>query len=130
MNPFNHMGIIAQHSLPPRLLSPEGPSTPTNLAEQLGGIFSLALPETVLVLAACVLFLGAAWRSNRHFWAAVSLGVIVLAAGMLWLTVQQLPLAPPNTFLSLAFDPLAVFVKVVALVGGAVLVLFSWDEVT
>lgn len=106
------------------------PPLAPSIASQLAGVFDLAWPETLLVLVACVLFLGATFRSNRHFWGGIALAALVLAGGLLWSTVQQRPVRPPDGVLPLSFDAFAVFIKVVALVGGVVLVLFSWDEVS
>jgi NADH-quinone oxidoreductase subunit N len=37
------------------------------------------LPEVVLGIAACVLFLGGTWRTSRHLWAGVALVALALA---------------------------------------------------
>jgi NADH-quinone oxidoreductase subunit N len=96
--------------------------------------FALAIPEMVLGLAACVLFIGATYRTGRHVWGAVALAGIIAAAIAL---ICSPP--PPDTgspasaslmFASPLFlDHLGLLIKVVALVGGAVLVLLSWNEV-
>jgi NADH-quinone oxidoreductase subunit N len=96
----------------------------------LADAFPILVPEMALGLVACVLFLGATVRGSRHLWAAVALlglvgaGVAILAAPRPGApTAESLAAAP------LLWDRLALFVKLVAIVGGAVLVLVSWDEV-
>jgi NADH-quinone oxidoreductase subunit N len=93
--------------------------------QALSGVFGLMLPELVLGAAACVLFVGGTLRSGRHTWAALSL-VAVVGAGftLFYHPVQGSPYASP-----LVQDSLAVLMNLVALGGGAVLVLFSWDDV-
>jgi NADH-quinone oxidoreductase subunit N len=93
--------------------------------QALSGVFGLMLPELVLGTATCVLFIGATFRSTRHTWAAISLAALVGAAfALFYHPVQGSPYASP-----LVYDSLAVLMKMVAIGGGVVLVLFSWDEV-
>jgi NADH-quinone oxidoreductase subunit N len=108
--------------------------------------------ELVLLVAACVLFLGSTFRANRHLWAAVALLGLAGAALALWLApvptlesrqaaLSQMPAGPErqeslkaleaDVFAApLVSNRLALFVKVLALVAGVVLVLFSWNEVS
>jgi NADH-quinone oxidoreductase subunit N len=104
-------------------------------------------PEALLGIAACVLFLGGTWRSNRHLWGAASLVALALA-GLLLLKwpVRHFPideslkteealkkaLEAANASLyagPLIFDHLALLIRALALAGGAVLILVSWDDV-
>jgi NADH-quinone oxidoreductase subunit N len=55
------------------------------ISEALLGSFKWLLPEMVLGVAACVLFLGATFRTNRHLWGGVAL-VALVAAGFLTLS--------------------------------------------
>src|SRR5262249_788082 len=99
----------------------------SRIAGDLAGVYLVALPEAVLVLSACIVFVGGTFRSNRHLWAALSLVVLGGAGAIVALT--GLP-QTPDMIRPLLLDRLAIFVKAFALVGGAVLVLFSWDEVS
>jgi NADH-quinone oxidoreductase subunit N len=94
-------------------------------------VFPLLVPEAVLGTAACVLFLGATWRANRHVWAMVAL--IALGAAGLALIAFPRPFetTPASDIFAaaLVLDRLAVLIKWFALLGGAVLVLSSWNEV-
>ena len=89
----------------------------------------LVLPEALLVAAACVLFLGGLFRANRNMWGTCALAALGLAGLVLW----QLPEGPTDRYTLFAApvlcDHLALFVRVLALAGGAVLVLLSWNEV-
>jgi NADH-quinone oxidoreductase subunit N len=100
-----------------------------NLEATLTGVFQFMIPEIVLGFAACVLFLGATIRANRNLWAAFSL-VALLGAGLaLWQFRPPLPELEEKFAATLTLDRLAYFIKVIALAGTAVLVLFSWKEV-
>jgi NADH-quinone oxidoreductase subunit N len=91
----------------------------------------LVLPEIVLVAAACVLFLGGTFRRDRNLWGAVALFSLAVAALAAFLGPR--PADPSSTHLYAApvlLDNLAGLVKGLALVGGAVLVLVGWHEVS
>jgi NADH-quinone oxidoreductase subunit N len=97
----------------------------------LAQVFGLVVPEAVLGLAACVLFLGSTFWPNRHLWAAVALAALVGAGVALGLTFPAGPPAAEAVFVSpIVLDHLAILIKAVALAGGFVLVLFSWEEVS
>src|SRR5205807_8868907 len=89
----------------------------------------------LLGAAACGLFLGGTFRSNRHLWAAVALAAVAVAAVAHFLTAHW-TLSPDDTLAAPALfngplnrDALAGLVRLMALGGGLVLVLFSWNEV-
>lgn len=96
----------------------------------LAGAFAFIIPEIVLVVGACIVFLGATFRASRDLWGAVALATLVVAGVALYLS----PVSPPQGMVSLYaspvfVDPLAVFVKWLALAGGVVLLLCSWHAV-
>ncbi len=93
----------------------------------LRGVFRFVIPEAVLLAVACVLFLaGTARRGSRHVAGAVALVGFALAA--IAALVQPRPTADLVPTVSAVWpDALAAFTRTVALVGGAVLVLLSWD---
>ena len=98
-------------------------------------IFPWIIPECVLGFFACVLFLGGTWRTNRHLWGAVALGGLFAAAVAQLLTplpsFQTKEAAWAALFAGPVWlDRMAVLLKIVAILGGGVLVLFSWDEVS
>lgn len=88
-------------------------------------------PEMALLATACIIFVGGTFRADRHLWATVSLlslGFAVLLDG--W---SPAPLRPQGAALygtPLLLDALAMLVRTIALASGAVLVLFSWNEVS
>jgi NADH-quinone oxidoreductase subunit N len=100
-------------------------------------VFRLIVPEIILVAGACVLFLGATFRSERRLWTSVSLLFLAVAAVALAYTnlpeSGYLPDRPNGASATNAsvfvLDRLALVVKWLALVGGAVLALLSWNEV-
>jgi NADH-quinone oxidoreductase subunit N len=119
-------------------------------------VFRLIVPEIILVVGACVLFLGATFRVGRDNWAAVALITIIVAGLALWVgpspstvlgdvahwggmafqhdVLTRLASLESLTYLEsvrypLILDPFALFIKAFALIGGLVLVFMSWDEV-
>jgi NADH-quinone oxidoreductase subunit N len=92
--------------------------------------FRLTVPEIILGTAACVLFLGGLFRADRRLWGAVALVALVAAGLAVGFTGQASPRAGTALFAGpVLLDALAMFIKLVAVVGGVILVLFSWDEV-
>ena len=53
------------------------------MADTLTALLGQCLPEALLVVVACVIYLGGTWRTGRNLWGAVALGSIVAAAGLL-----------------------------------------------
>ncbi len=124
----------------------------SDVADALAGTFSLIVPEAILLFTACVLFVGATFRGNRHLWGTVALIGLAAAGVATWVTAVRVPTVerrqealvqdPANPFgeptapvrADLYSGPLlqsrlAVWTGALALVAGAVLVLFSWNEV-
>jgi NADH-quinone oxidoreductase subunit N len=104
-----------------------------DLLQALTGYISACLPEAVLGTSACIMFLGGTFLHCRTRWGVWAL--LSLAAAGVALAIYPLP--PHGTELKASqalfaapiwIDRFALLVRVVALVGGAVLVLLSWDE--
>jgi NADH-quinone oxidoreductase subunit N len=92
--------------------------------------FALIWPEAILILAACVLFLGGTFKASRNLWGGVALGALAVAVVALALSTPTEGLSPAELYAGpLVLDQLAYYIKVIAQVSGAVLVLFSWNEV-
>jgi NADH-quinone oxidoreductase subunit N len=105
-----------------------------SLQQALTGYITACLPEAVLGVAACVMFLGGTWIHCRIRWGTFAL--LSLAAAAVALAFNPLPVHDGEARATAAlfaapvwFDHFALWGRVVALVGGAVLVLLSWDEV-
>lgn len=103
------------------------------IVSALLGVFPLVVPEVVLLVGACVLFLGATFRADRHVWGGVAL-VFLVAAGVALALSPLSPTAPPDAEAvvfagPLLVDRVAVFIEAVSLVAGIILVLASWDQV-
>jgi NADH-quinone oxidoreductase subunit N len=103
-----------------------------NLLTALTDFFPYLVPEMILGVAACVLFLGGTWRADRNLWGGLALAALVAAGVVLWL--KPLPhfdsegAADAVRFASpLLLDRLALLLRAVAIAAGIVLVLFSWD---
>ncbi len=106
------------------------PATVAALTDYFGFLW----PEILLVVFACVLFLGGTWRGGRSLWGWVALlGLAIAGLALGLLPVRQFPgdaAANASRFAApLVFDRLALLLRGLALAGGAVLVLFGWDEV-
>jgi NADH-quinone oxidoreductase subunit N len=100
--------------------------TDPSLIQTLTGVFALAAPEIALLGTACVVFLGGCFAKRRAIWFAASLagvaGAMVVAAAGRPDAPQLLSAAP------LVADAAATFVRWVALVSAAVLLLVAWGE--
>jgi NADH-quinone oxidoreductase subunit N len=104
------------------------PFDDTTILAALGGVFRLAVPEAVLVAAACVLFLaGTVRRPSRVVAGAIALAALAGAMLAAWLVPAPDDLLA--TVVALRADPFAAVVRWIALVSGAVLVLVCWDGV-
>jgi NADH-quinone oxidoreductase subunit N len=94
----------------------------------------LVLPEAVLLVAACALFLGGTFRPNRNFWGLSALAALAVAG--FFIPSPQVPSPQPNeTTLTALFsspvlcDGMAFYIRLLALLGGTVLVLLAWNEI-
>jgi NADH-quinone oxidoreductase subunit N len=106
-----------------------------NLVNALTGYLTQTAPEMILGVMACVLFLGGTWLRNRHVWAAVAAASLIAAGIALYFT-------PPPQYATLeaagyalfsgplVLDKFSYLVRAIALCGGFVFVLFSWDEIS
>jgi NADH-quinone oxidoreductase subunit N len=99
--------------------------------QSLFHVFPLLVPEAILAVGACVLFIGATFQASRHVWAVTALAALVAAVLALWYYPRPFPETPAGELYAapLILDRLASLIKLIALLGGMVLVLFSWDEV-
>jgi NADH-quinone oxidoreductase subunit N len=102
---------------------------PSQAAVQLHA-FGLMIPEMILGLAACVVFLGSTFRGTRDRWALVSLAAIVAAA----IALAYTPVSAPGTASDagagpLVNDALAALIRWLAIMGGLVLIVLGWSEV-
>lgn len=101
------------------------------IVEALRSVFHQIVPEVILGLTACVLFLGATFRADRHFWAAVALGGLCLAGVGLYTQphVSTEAIRSSAYIGSLLVDGVALWTRVIALATGVILVFLSWNEV-
>jgi NADH-quinone oxidoreductase subunit N len=125
----------------------------SNVFTALTGYFPYLIPEAILIGWACVLFLGGTWRAGRNVWGTAAL-LGILAAGLaVWGSVGWVPTMEAERDRIAHMDPgaardaaletartfvyaspilhthLALLIKTIALLGAAILVLFSWNEV-
>jgi NADH-quinone oxidoreductase subunit N len=92
--------------------------------------FPLIVPEIILVLGACILFLGSTFRSDRHLWGIGAVAILAFA-GLALLRNPQSPNYAASLYGAPVFvDPPALMIKWMALIGGLVLVLLSWNAVS
>jgi NADH-quinone oxidoreductase subunit N len=138
----------------------------SSLTDALTGFLPAVLPEVVLSVVACALFLGGTWKASRALWGSVALLALAGAGLALYLSAgrvmtieqhreqlesrqaevkeasdekaradaeKQLKEETERTQALIYAAPvlptrLGLLIKVLALVGGAVLLLVSWDE--
>ena len=95
----------------------------------LNGVYTRVLPEIILVVTACIVFLGGTVRANRHIWAAVSFMGIVLAGAFI-------PVSLPDSesvklFVSPIYsDSLAQFFRWLSLSLGILFVFLFWNQIS
>jgi NADH-quinone oxidoreductase subunit N len=107
-----------------------------NLVSALTAYVTQLAPEMILGAMACVLFLGGTFRKDRHLWGGVALASLVAAGVALFFThPPQYAGAHGREAANFALysapivlDKFSYFIRAVALCGGFVFVLFSWDE--
>jgi NADH-quinone oxidoreductase subunit N len=105
-----------------------------NILAALVETYGFILSEMLLALAACVLFLLATFRANRHVAAGLALaslaGALLLHATATAAGYSTPAIAEAGLFSGpLAPGHFADLIRVIALGGGLVLALFSWYEV-
>lgn len=103
-----------------------------NLVMALTGFVPYLVPEMILGAAACVLFIGGTLRSHRHLWGGVALAALIAAGLALILNplphFQSASAADAVRYASpVMLDRLALFLRVVSIIGGIILVLVCWD---
>lgn len=97
--------------------------------------YGFILPEMLLALAACVLFLLATFRPNRNVAAALALGFLAGALVLHFVMASHQYSSTEVAFAAISTGPLAPgafanMVRLLALGVGAVLVLLSWYEIS
>ncbi len=98
-----------------------------DIASVLSRQFLLIIPELILGAMATVMYLGGTFQRTRSVWALATLGTLVAASLALF---EPVAFDPAHlAFNPLTYDPLAIILKAVALLGGAILVLIGWEEV-
>src|SRR5262249_45349539 len=109
------------------------------------------LPEAVLGLAACALFIAGTWRASRHLFGFLALGSLVLAGAALVYTAKAIPTLEARRAATRSMEGeelngalqaieaikyaapavhtrLSLFFKILALITGAILVLLGWED--
>jgi len=98
-------------------------------AQALVGILGYLIPEMILGAVACLVFVGATFRANRHLWGGVALAGFGDALAALQFGPRAGPSPGDLTTVPVLFDALANFSRCFAWSAGIVFVLFSWNEV-
>ena len=92
--------------------------------------FPLIVPEIILVLGACIMFVGGTFRSDRHLWGVGALTILMIAGWALWRSPPSSSSAVSLYAASIFVDQPALLIRWMALVGGIVLVLLSWNAIS
>ncbi len=104
---------------------------PHPYAQPLADLFGHLLPEIVLVCCACLLFIAALFKTDRHIAGVAALGSLLFALTRLYFTTTQPPqeLAGETAFaVPLLFDGLAQWTRVLALLSGLLFILIAWHD--
>jgi NADH-quinone oxidoreductase subunit N len=98
-------------------------------SEPLAALFGHLIPEMVLLVCACILFVGGLFRAERKLWGGVALGGLLLAFLTLFLGPTSQNLANNAVFgVPFLFDSLSTWTRGLALATGVVFLLLCWDE--
>lgn len=100
--------------------------------DALTGFLPWIVPECILGLFACILFVGGTFRRDRNYWGAAALVALASALVAHWIIGRPGVAEVENTLYASPVWPdyLSYLIKAVAIVGGAVLVLFTWEDVS
>jgi NADH-quinone oxidoreductase subunit N len=99
------------------------------IATTLQRVFTLVVPEAILVGSACVLFLGSTVRSGKNLWAGAALvGVLLSAIG--WYVGPGTTQGLVATASPVWPDGMTQFIRIVSLISTAILILMTWSETT
>jgi len=97
----------------------------------LADLYRYLGPEMVLAAFSCLIFLGGTFRASRHIWGAVALLGLAASFAALVLGPQTWTSTENHSFIApVMFDGFAQFVRGLAILSGAVLVLLSWDQLS
>jgi NADH-quinone oxidoreductase subunit N len=99
------------------------------VARTLVQVFPVLGPEMALGLAACFLFVGGPLGKNRRMAGLTALLALAVAGVLLAFLHPQTNATDAQYASPIIQDGLALILRWMALAGGAVLVLMSWDEV-
>jgi NADH-quinone oxidoreductase subunit N len=99
-------------------------------AQPLADLFRHLIPEAVLILCACVLFIGGLFKSDRRLWGSVALGGLALALAAVLFTSSEQKFDRPTAVFAVPFlfDSLAQLTRLIAILTGIMFVLLSWNE--
>lgn len=102
-------------------------------SQALVDILPYLAPEALLCLVSCVVFIGGTFRPDRHLWGWVSLAGLGTAIAVQVLFQGALPYQETAAEIRIyatpvTFDSLAQFTRLLAYLGGIILVLFAWNE--
>jgi NADH-quinone oxidoreductase subunit N len=100
------------------------------IVSAIANSFALVWPEAILLLAACVLFLGGTFRPGRNLWGGAALAALAIAAIAVLTKPPITSLGRADLYAGpLVLDKLAFYVKLLAVASGAILMLFTWNQV-
>ncbi len=94
----------------------------------LAGVYQYLLPEMVLGATACLLFLGGTVKSCRHLWGSVAVGGLLVALCLSGYMSNSESDAVALFGNPVTFDSFSALIRVIAVAGGILLVLFAWNE--
>jgi NADH-quinone oxidoreductase subunit N len=98
-------------------------------SEPLAALFGHLIPEMVLIVFACILFVGGLFRAERKLWGSVALGGLLLAFLTLFVAPTAQNLSGNAVFgVPFLFDSLSMLTRVLALSTGVVFLLMCWHE--
>lgn len=90
-------------------------------------VFGLVLPEAVLLVVACILFLGSTFHRDRSMWGMYALAGLALA--LLAILIRPTGTGDLQSTVSTVWpDRLTLLARYISFIGAAVLILMTWDD--
>lgn len=103
---------------------------PHPYAQPLVDLFSHLVPEIVLVVCACLLFVAALVKTDRHIASTATIGALLFAMTRLYYTQATQDLPGETAFaVPLLFDSLSLWTRYLAIATGVAFILLCWNEV-
>src|SRR5690348_7308840 len=96
-------------------------------AQPLADLFPHLMPEILLVVSACLLFIAALFKTDRHTCGMAAIAALLFALSPGYFTDAQVP-GDAVFGVPFLFDSLAEWTRVVSIAAGVLFILLAWHD--